>query len=339
MFTNSLYYPSILIPNDIWLRKSILYWDSINPIAPRIVSDDIPEKSVSKLLEREELLKFIHPEELLEWQTGRSLSTEFSELIKSEQIQRILPRRESRNFQLRIHRHKFSDTLLDEIRGEHLFKENSKDYDWLLFEMNAGLIYMGFLATELSKKLGMEPITDKNQFSDLFLLSQYQPSAQKSQLLTLALEELLPAPKENIDIKKVIRFRKQNEADLLRFRTTIRTIVEELNTFESNEDVSQKIESFKDQIKEECLTIDRKLKENKIDTIFTSLDAFVDIDNPKILGALGLSVINTEIALAALGVNAVIKVGSKIFDGIKRRNNVFASSPYSYVYKIERNLI
>lgn len=338
MFTNSLYYPSILVPNDIWLRKAILYWDTINPIAPRIISDKIPDQSVSKILEQEGLLKFIHPEELLDWSMGKSLTTEFTEMINSEYIQRRLPRIESRTFQLKIHRHKFSDSLLEMLRDANIYEENPKQYNWLLFEMNAGLIYMGLLATELSKKLEMQPITDKSQFSDLFLLSQFQPSVQKSKLLYLSLDKLLPAPKENVDINKVIKFRKNNEAELLSFRSAIRGIVSELNEIESEDNINSIIAKYEDEIKSECIAIDRKLKENKIETILDSLDTFFNIKKPEIISSIGLSAISVEMALAALGVNAVIKVGAKIFNGVKRRNNVFDNSTYSYVYKIKRAL-
>jgi len=338
MLTNSLYYPSILVPNDKWLRKAILYWDTINPIAPRIISEQIPEKSISKILEKEGLLKFIHPERLLDGGLGNSLAQEFSRLISSEIIQRKLPRVESRVFQMEIHRHKFSNELLYSVKDANIFKENSKDYDWLLFEMNAGLIYMGFLATELSKRLGMEPITDKSQFSDLFLLSQFQPSVQKSNLLSLSLDKLLPAPKENVDINKVIKFRKTNEAELLRFRSAIRGIVSELNEIESEDQINSTLAKYRDEIKAECIAIDRKLKENRIETILDSLDTFFNIKKPEIISSIGLSTISMELALAALGANAVIKVGSKIFDGVKRRNNVFDSGQYSYIYKINKEL-
>ena len=338
MLTNSLYYPSILVPNDIWLRKAILYWDSINPIAPRIISEQIPEKSVSKILEKEGLLKFIHPERLLEGGFGNALTDEFVRLIKSEQIQRRLPREESRIFQMRIHVDKFNDGMISSLRDANIYKENPNDRNWLLFEMNAGLIYMGFLATELSKRLGMEPITDKSQFSDLFLLSQFQPSVQKSNLLSLSLDKLLPAPKKNVDINKVIKFRKTNEAELLSFRSAIRVIVSELNEIESEDQINATLAKYKDEIKAECIAIKRKLKENRIETILDSLDTIFNIKQPEIISSIGISAISVELALAALGTNAVIKVGSKIFNGVKRRNNVFDSYQYSYVYKINNEL-
>lgn len=82
MFTSALYYPYILIPDNLWLRRAILYWDSINPIIPRKVAHEIPESHISRELQSYGALTFIYPEDILEDQEGHDLSDVFN--VKSK---------------------------------------------------------------------------------------------------------------------------------------------------------------------------------------------------------------------------------------------------------------
>ena len=66
MFNNALYYPYISIPDNLWLRQVILYWDKICPIVPGELWSQIPSGHISKQLESEGALDFICPENYLD---------------------------------------------------------------------------------------------------------------------------------------------------------------------------------------------------------------------------------------------------------------------------------
>ena len=55
-FTRALYYPSIDIPNENWLKTAILYWDEINTIVPSSIDNPYQEQ-VTQFLSNEGVIR------------------------------------------------------------------------------------------------------------------------------------------------------------------------------------------------------------------------------------------------------------------------------------------
>jgi hypothetical protein len=341
MFTEALYYPNILIPDDLWLRRAILYWDKINPIVPREVERDIPENHVSRELQKAGILKYIDPGEILEYQDGQELSNKFLKVIKSKRFLSQIGTPNIRRYEVKIHHNKFTNGLLEELRNQDLFK-NSLD-GWLYFEKNSGIIYLGFLASSLAKRLNLEPVTDRKLYQDGYILSQLIPSSRYSTSITsFRLENLLPSPREQIPINQLLGFKEKHERELLSFRRSIRENINSLEKIAPNQ-YEAKLIDIREEIREQCLIIDARLKENRIETVHNVLEvpfniAKNDVSTLGTLVAATGATISVPVAAALAGANAAIKILRVIFKGYIRSNTILEEYPYSYVFNIQKKL-
>lgn len=335
MFTKALYYPYILIPDNLWLRRAILYWDKINPIVPQEV--EIPQNHISHELEKHGMLDLIRPEDCfdhysLEWQKVRE---DFIELIRNLENSGILPPEERRNYEYCIHWHKFDYELMKELEPFHLYQRSG---DWIYFERNAGKLYMSFLATNLANFLHLEPLTDSKDHQRDFLQAQLVGLNRSETFISLTLEQLLPAPKENVSVEEIIKFKEKHKGELLCFRRLIKDFI---NSLESVTDESQflgRLNSVKDNIKEQSLILHRRLEENRIETVFNVLETAFTLSAPQIGAVIGATAISAPLGAVVFGVNAAIKIGKEIFRGHMRRNSILATNPYTYVFNVKEKL-
>ncbi|HHT9131760.1 MAG TPA: DUF6236 family protein [Candidatus Tripitaka californicus] len=334
MLTSALYYPYIQISDNLWLRRAILYWDRISPIVPWEVEKEIPQKHVSRELKSYGVLDFINPEDILEGQEGQKLSESFLKIIDSKEFTLKIGPPEKRRYDCKIHRDKFADGLLDKLRDKDLFKEGGP---WQFLETNTGRVYMGFLASYLANHLRLEPITDSTDYQKGFLQSHLTPSDKSTTVsASLVLEELLPAPKEAVPVKKLLKFKEKHERELLAFRRVTRDTIESIRPL-TEERQREKIESVKDEIKEQCLVLSRKLKENRIETFLNCLLVPFKISMSDV-GAIGATTISVPIGATVLGVHAGIKIVREVFRGQARRHSILETTPYTYVFNVRKKL-
>lgn len=335
MFTKALYYPYILIPDNLWLRRAILYWDKINPIVPQEV--EIPQNHISHELEKYGILDLIRPEDCfahhwIEWQKVRE---DFIELIRNLKNSGIIPPKERHNYQYRIHWHKFDYELMDELAPFHLYQRSG---DWLYFERNAGKLYMNFLATNLANFLHLEPLTDSRLHQSDFLRAQLVGLHGHETFISLMLEQLLPAPKEEVSVKKIIKFKEKHKGELLAFRRLIRGVINSLESVTDERQFWGKLNSVKDDIKEQSLILHGRLKENGIETVFNVLETSFKLSVPQIGAVIGATAISVPLGAIVFGVNAAIKIGKEIFEGHMRRNSILETNPYTYVFNVKEKL-
>lgn len=333
MFARALYYPYIHIPDNLWLRRAILYWDKINPIVPWEIEKEIHEKHISRELKSYGLLDFIHPEDTLSSADGEQLSSFFLNKVDSEEFRKFVP--EKRNYNRKIHKDKFTYALLSELKGRDLYKFG--DGPWLLLENHTGILYMGFLASYLANRLNLEPITDDKLYQNGFLWPQLVPSNRPELFVSFVLEELLPAPREEVPVKRIIEFKEKHERELLTFRKAIRDTARSLESVTNELEYRRKLESVKDELREQCLILDRKLKDNRLETILCTCEALLKPSLPN-LGAIGIGTISLPIGLGILGASAVIKILREVHNGQIRRRSILESSHYSYVYNVKKKL-
>lgn len=333
MFDSALYYPYIHIPDNLWLRRAILYWDKIKPIVPRELEREIPAKHISRELKSYGVLDFIYPEDILNYGEGEQLSKSFLNIIDSEEFTSKIGPPEKRNYNRKIHTDKFTGALLSELRGRELHKNG--DGPWLLLENHTGILYMGFLASCLANRLNLEPVTDDKLYQNSFLWSQLVPSNRPELSISFVLEKLLPAPREEVPVKKIVKFKEKHERELLTFRRAIRSAVCSLKSVTDELEYKRKLESVKDEIKEQCLILDRRLKDDIRGTILSTFEALIKPSLPD-FGAIGIGTISLPIALGILGASAAIKIVRELHNGQMRRHSILESSPYSYVYNVKK---
>lgn len=339
MFSRAIYYPYILIPDNLWLRRVILYWDRICPIVPWTLQEDIPPNHVSRELEAAGVLEFIQPEQYLGWREGVSLSEEFSDIVSSKRFQKALGPKKRRSYSSRIHSDKFTGGLLSDIKSLDLYVQSKNSGGWLLFEEKTASLYMGLLASSLAKQLSMDPLTDNPKYHSGFLKSQFLPSDRKEAFISLILQDILPTPRDPIDVRVILEFKNKYEQELLTFRRSIRNMVDSLYSSDKPVSIDGIVNALKDEMKENCLLLQRRLSENKIETTFAVLESVFPLELPKIATILGASYISIPLGLGLLGTNASIKISKAIFEGSKRRNSILESNPYSYIFRIQKQLL
>jgi hypothetical protein len=111
-----LYYPTINIPTNSWLRNSLLYWDEISSIVPQDYDDNnlIKLSSDIEYLIKKGLFRPIRPDQLLRendnWEAMNDFMTEFMEAVDSPEFKSLLIK--SRQHAVRIHGAKISKSAM-----------------------------------------------------------------------------------------------------------------------------------------------------------------------------------------------------------------------------------
>ena len=332
MFTTALYYPHILIPDDLWLTRAILYWDKICPIVPHAV--EIPAGHVSWRLRDHGMLDFVRPEEYLGRDDGIELAPHFLKLVTSREYLSAIGPPESRDFGYRVHVNKFETGLLRELEHLGLFRYEGP---WCLFEKQTGIIYMGMLAGALAHRLRMEPITDENVYIQGFLTSQVsRTEPYETSVISITFDDLLPVPSRAVSIEEIIRFKERRERELLAFRREMEGILNSIASAQSRTDVERALHSARDQIREQVLALQTLLRENRISTGFAALKSIFSLSMPQIAVILGSAFVSVPLAAAIFGANAAIHVGSEIWTGIVRERSILRENPYAYVFHVKR---
>ncbi|MEI9909664.1 MAG: hypothetical protein WDO71_08285 [Bacteroidota bacterium] len=89
-----LYYPTIDIPSNSWLRHALLYWDEVSSIIPNTINiEEELSRDIHFILMKDNL-KPARPEDLINREGGfeilRKFETEFTTIVQSDQYKRLL---------------------------------------------------------------------------------------------------------------------------------------------------------------------------------------------------------------------------------------------------------
>ncbi len=223
-----LYYPYINIPRTDWTLRALLYYNNVGTIVPNEYYE-FPEKGYDEFmleLVRCELVTPINPRLVLDrpWE----LIKPFLELIDRNKEKLLKAQTNFRHGNAgllhqdkfttsRIHFDKFDYNVFYSLEQMGLARINN-DGPWCLVETKTANNLMKYLATIISEKTNRLPTTDYT--SPLFNKSSYAAEQRKRETI---LKNLIPFP-ENIDLKRLLRFKEQH-SDLLRvFRTKVELI-------------------------------------------------------------------------------------------------------------------
>jgi hypothetical protein len=178
MKTNkALFYPTIEINNEDWLKSNLLFWDEIKTIVPESFKNPYNNRTTSILSERgilipevvnpdreevkdssEYILEFINTEEGLQLldpsdQFAR-IHTDKMAFLHNEKLGREFKR------MLRLHPMKVADKL------RYMFGDDLRD-GWLSVSSSFGSYYLTMLANKICEEQGMRLLTDNPLCSNL----------------------------------------------------------------------------------------------------------------------------------------------------------------------------
>lgn len=358
-FTKALFYPTIDIRNEDWLKNAILFWDEINTIVPSSIFNPYQENTTQYLYD-EGILKplFVSPDiYFIEELTSDTLN-----YLNTNEGFQLLTRGRGRNSV--IHRDKLPSDVsrLFDIHPEkipyeiqHQLRRSMTDEGWFRVDSNFAIYYMTLLANKLCEQKSIALLTDNSltsNLSDLVRLdnqmaikgrhNNFYNHHRNERYLHLAQGLLTKLIIQGIKVSKtstledVVNFKKRHRDELGLFRTNISKLTKDIPNNTS-------IEAFKQQIQDvyndEFLPAYNNFKKSldgaglkwtadnfmKVSFFLTSATAI-----PMTL--LGLSL--PQALLAGAGVSVI---SSLVSYNVNKKDRLI-NNPYSYLLAIDKGV-
>jgi hypothetical protein len=263
-FTRALYYPSIDIPNENWLKTAILYWDEINTIVPSSIDNPYQEQ-VTQFLSNEGVIRPLHVNsdmDLIESLTDDVLNYLNSNeghqvLIQSENGIAVhsqkLPRGISQMY--RIHPEKMAHEIWHQLRS-HLDGDG-----WLRVNGGFANFYMTLLANKLCEHYSISPLTDNSyvsKFNDLVRLDNqvamynewdepwrrrhiHNRGSQLAQGILMDLTFNGISISNEVSIADILNFKRRHQDELGLFRTNIENLTRNIPMDATIEQIRQQV--------------------------------------------------------------------------------------------------
>lgn len=247
MFQNHsvLYYPTIEIQSDKWLKTNILLWDHIYRIVPKGYT---PKDSLNTkiCIEKNKIRSIV-----LEKDDLTQAANEFEEFIKNLHF---IPEGLENNSRDRLHRNKIDDRLYPIIEK---YAEYCDPEGFYLLDKGLARGYMFHLANTVATRRNIEIVTDNQDawtamtfFSENANFSKYFWDSENAKYFytSLIFKDILPANIENINIEKIINFVSTHKDERNRFISVLSSIAKEISKCKSKEHLEIIREDFKKEI-------------------------------------------------------------------------------------------
>ncbi|MEA3470982.1 MAG: hypothetical protein U9R24_04630 [Thermodesulfobacteriota bacterium] len=352
-FKDALYYPFIEISNESWLKTACLYWDSISTIVPSKIKTYKSKTSI--MLKDAEILQpfSIDPEmpELKDVSKDVVLfldSAEGREMISlSAKSSHDRMNVEKFSHELRyasMHDNKFNRGLLRDLH--RLGVTGRAKGGWINVPRPFANYYMTILASAISRNEGKALLTDtisaaklgtKVMIGDAGVVEKTRrkiPSKIAEGILAnMVLRTVELDPKTSV--KKIIKFREKQSAEIGKFRATIRELVDSLNNDIDPVVLSSHISTlYSDKVIPAIDDLRGRLGDNRISCGYNNLKLSTLMSaSPTALGAALAATSLGPFALAAgVGLSVVLSTANYQI----QRKEILRNSPFSYIISAEK---
>ncbi|HAY3552836.1 kinase [Elizabethkingia meningoseptica] len=327
--SNLLYYPYINVPRTDWTLRTLLYYDNIGSIVPQEYFYD-PEKNYDSFmleLVRNELVTPINPLEVLNnpWETTQP----FLELVERNRVkltalQNSFQYGQRSNLHIdkfqraHIHADKFDENIFYAL--EQLGLAERDERNWYSVEQKTANNLMSYLASIISAKTNRLPITD--YVRPTFYRQSFSQERKKRETI---LTKLIPFPEE-IDLKKLLKFKERNSKLLNAFRTKVEKIVLDPNIIENSPLFHQHLAELH-QRKEE---LSAKMNESKFNSIMFGT----------VCGLIGASQGLVSASMTGTIIGGLPGFANAVYSALKieRAENVFDQSGLKYLALADKRL-
>ena len=348
-----LYYPTISIPDGEWLRRALFYFDEVASIVPQVVyfsgeTGDlhVPLSAELEYLRAEGVFRPVPPEKLFldelgeGWEAAHRLGDEFRAIVMDPRFRKLTGKR-----LVRVHQGKLSATNMDFLAGEGLLKdidpqEGEIGESWFLVEERTALLYMSMLAQELADlDMGVTiPGTDQPDYEALIYRAADPENAIPC--VETHIQGVLPVPREDVQLKDILAFKRKREVELLRYRVEIDSLDKKLAGATERAEVKQALVQFDEGQRIALHDLVEALQDAKLATVWGSVKTLIKADTPKLWGAgavaLGLAagIASLPITLAVAGAAGAgtVGVGSYLVDQRNKRRALERESAFTYLY-------
>ncbi len=226
MRTKALYFPYINLPNDSWLYLMLLYWDQLSSIVPSEYLHD-PEKLSPHMttLMRAGLVNPLTPTTYIP--DMKHFGKPFVDFVQHRVRKRYL-RNSVTTQKTLIHIEKLGP-VADELVRLELARPTT--YPWYEMDHWVANAFMSYLASVLGSLPNVESAPVTNDESCFHLLAGYErsPYSVGSRERQLVLEAVFPFPKQDLSLKKLLKFRQKYGEEMARFRNKIEGLCVDLS--------------------------------------------------------------------------------------------------------------
>ena len=249
-----LYYPEINIPDGIWLRNAILYWDNVSSIVPYIGYEDLS----AELLYLQSLGIYVpmYPQDLFYSEYSNDFYDAIIKKIRTSSIAGNRVNDDSDNL-VRIHKNKMTESMVREIihrekihpKLNHHFSNQSTlwDFDddnWLYIDRKTADIYMRTLAEYSIKCSDEDIVLGTRTVRDNQKIFRHAAPSQSTQCCQLNIERCLPQPAMDVGFEQILDFKEKRADELAAFRKKIRELEKNIYQSASIEEIKFHQNSF-----------------------------------------------------------------------------------------------
>lgn len=330
-----LYYPSIEVPNNYWLRRVLLYSDKIASIMPTLSRFNYRGNPVMELLLENGEYEPIRPEDFL--YRGELETSKFEDEVRNyissgllEKFVKVHPSNKNRfNSDFEISMHKMTINTIREFEELNLIKTNKKREDYYSIDPNIAILYLGILSKYLGAEYAYTPSTD-NPIHEKMIFNISDTQQQSYQVANVQLMNCLPVPTNDISIEDIIKFKKKRSTELQSFKIEYLDFQQKLANSKSKEEVNHYLELFTTKMERELQQVSRLLNESRISFTLDSIKSLLNIKSPALFaGATTLPfLLNSHPNLSAMAITlGVSYIGARQVL-LKKESE----SPFSYVF-------
>jgi len=238
------------------------------------------------------------------------------------------------NYFSRVHKDKTSkDIMLKLLVDNGLAIEDYNNPDWYIVERNTSLLYMAILAKHLSYTKRDYTIigTDWEEYESL-LFESYNENVGFPSITTKMLN-ILPVPRSDVRIEQILKFKREKEDELLKFRFLLDEFESELSHAENENQMKHIMITYKERIELDVSNLKKYMKYSDIKATMESFKSLIDIKKPVLWESLALSLGSPPTAIIPLlGITAAIQIGLTWIDNKNEKMVRARNSPYSYLY-------
>ncbi len=352
-----LYYPTIDIPTNSWLRHAILYWDEVSSIVPKNWNDEIAIELSPDIqyLIAEGQFRPVRPEDLIINQSNlvsfEAFREEFHSIISSAHFQNFINRNlysyrsgrrslaERERIFSRIHANKVSDMTFYFLEEMGLATRED-NYGWLWFEQNTALLYMSLLAKYLADiDINQTTIGTDYYTYEKFNFNRVSPE-NGFPVVSLNLDRVLPTPKDNVPLQDILKFKEKRADNLRHFKKMLSDFQSKVAKSESNKELKETVIGFRETLINGVDDLSKTLNDSKINAGFKTFKSLINLKSPTTLLSTGATlnekygIVNLPLDWTAIGIAAVgaIELTGHYIENSNQQRAKLRESPFSYLH-------
>ena len=357
-FTKALFYPTIDIHNEEWLKNAILFWDEINTIVPSSIINPYQENTTQYLAD-EGILKPMAVSS--DYEFIEELTADTLNYLNTNEGFQLLTQGQGHNSV--IHRDKLPRDVrhLFDIHPEKLpyeiqnqLRRSMTEEGWFRVDSNFAIFYMTLLANKICEQKSIALLTDNSLTSNLTDLVRLDNQIaingrerdyhhlRNERYINLAQGLMTNLIIKGIKVSKtstledVVKFKKKHQDELGLFRTNIAKLTKDVSKDVPFEAMKQQVEDiYNDEFLPSYNNFKKALDSSGIKWVsdnFMKISVISTSATGLPMALLGLAL--PQALLAGAGVSIISSLISYNQDKKEKLN----ANPYSYLLAVDKKM-